>query len=243
MSRFVELASFMRGHVLIDGRSKTTSTLKQMVELDMELETWEQDLDERWDYRVEHSDQFSPQAVFQGEYHVYSDLFYARMWGHYRWARLLTNQMILEFTTNYPVSSLPLHSEAIRLERLALIRKLGRDMFVSTPCHWRHPLLNNVAFPSVVRRGAAGSGAAGVPIVVFHTRVAACAPGMPEEYWRWGMDLVESIWGDMGMLHAKGTMEAMLVYREKLQKKEATNDLLLDEPPMWSSMHNGDLLV
>lgn len=216
ISRFIDISCIVQRSVLRDGKPKTTATLQQMIELDSDFASWELGLKGPWLYRTETTQDLPPEAVFQGRHHVYFDLWFARMWGYYRWARILLNQMILSFANSNPMSSLPLQSANERDDRFRLIKKLARDILVSAPSHWRHPSLTANAPKFVVEDGGAGSGAAGVPILLFHLKAAACAPGVPLEYWEWAQGIIECIWADMGMLHAKSMMDAMRTHRDGL---------------------------
>ena len=220
IARFIDTASFVRHNIVRDGRAKANQTLREMIELDGEFGSWEKELQGPWLYRTEKADHLPREAVSQGEHHVYYDLFFARIWGHYRWARMLLNQMILDFASKNPLSALPLQSPSERDDRLRYIKKLARDILVSTPCHWRHPLLNDNAPRFLVQVGGAGSGSAGVPILLFHLKAAACAPGVPDEYLNWALGVIECTRSDMGMLGAKSMMDAMRMHRDGKPKKK-----------------------
>ncbi|ENH73065.1 Transcriptional regulatory protein moc3 [Fusarium oxysporum f. sp. cubense race 1] len=220
IGRFIQVSTYIKTHALVDGRSITVSTLKQLLDIDESFLSWERNLGPTWRFREEKAEHLPPAAVFDGTCHVYFDMFVARMYGHYRWARTLLNQTIIEFIKAYPKSSAPLISLAEYGHRYEIVRKLARDTLVSTPTHWRHPLLTEKAAIPVERPGGAGSGSAGLPVVLFHLQVAACAPGVPEAYWDWVVAVMECIWSDMGILHAKCMMDTMKAYRDSLKIKK-----------------------
>jgi hypothetical protein len=56
-----------------------------------------------------------------------------------------------------------------------------------------------------------GNGAAGVPILLFQLRYAACATGAPIEFRDGTLRTIACIRSEMGMLHAKSIMEHMRV--------------------------------
>ncbi|KAF5005642.1 hypothetical protein FDECE_7919 [Fusarium decemcellulare] len=214
IGRFVQVSTYIQTHILTDGRPHTLAALQQMLDIDASFAEWERGLGPTWRYRTEKADQASPAAVFDGQYHIYFDMFLARMWGHYRWSRTLLNQTIVGFIKDYPQSSSSLVSETQYHRRLEIIRNLARDTLVSTPTHWRHPLLSDKSAVPVENTGGAGSGSAGLPIVLFHLQTAACAPGVPGAYWDWAFGVMECIWSDMGILHAKSMMDAMISHRD-----------------------------
>ncbi|KAF9775785.1 hypothetical protein IL306_006096 [Fusarium sp. DS 682] len=224
IGRFIQASTYIKTHVLVDGRSITASTLKQLLDIDESFLDWERNLGPTWRFSEEKANHLPPSAVFDGAYHVYFDLFVARMYGHYRWARTLLNQTIIEFIRAYPKSSAPLISLAEYGHRYEIVRKLARDTLVSTPTHWRHPLLTEKAAIPVERPGGAGSGSAGLPVVLFHLQVAACAPGVSQAYWDWVIAVMECIWSDLGILHAKSMMETMKEYRDSLKIKKEVID-------------------
>ncbi|KAF4332945.1 transcriptional regulatory moc3 [Fusarium beomiforme] len=220
IGRFIQVSTYIKTHVLVDGRSITASTLKQLLDIDESFLDWERSLGPIWRFREEKADHLPPAAVFDGACHVYFDMFVARMYGHWRWARTLLNQTVIEFIRAYPKSSAPLISLAEYGHRYEIVRKLARDTLVSTPTHWRHPLLTEKAAIPVERPGGAGSGSAGLPVVLFHLQVAACAPGVPQAYWDWVVAVMECIWSDLGILHAKCMMETMKECRDSLKIKK-----------------------
>jgi hypothetical protein len=224
VGQFIQVSTYIRTNTFSDGKMHTAATLKQLFALDASFLEWEHGLGPTWRFRTEKAKHLPSSVVFEGVYHVYYDMFVARMWGHYRWARTLLNQTIIEFIKKYPKSSAPLMSLAEYGRRYEIVRELARDTLVSTPTHWRHPLLTDKSAMPVERIGGAGSGSAGLPVVLFHLQVAACAPGVPDTYWDWALAVMECIWSDMGILHAKSMMESMRAYRDSLLVKEEATE-------------------
>ncbi|KAL3291943.1 peroxisomal adenine nucleotide transporter 1 [Colletotrichum asianum] len=105
IARFVEISSFINNHVVSDGKPKTANVIQQLLELDADLSAWEAGLKGEWEYRVVHATHLPPKAVFQGEYHKYHDVWTARIWNYYRWARILVNQTLLDLANQNPVSN------------------------------------------------------------------------------------------------------------------------------------------
>ena len=212
IARFVDLSAYIRAE---PPKGKRISAVHQLLELDAAFEDWEAGLTSVWPYRTESARHLPPAAVFNGEYHVYYDMWTARMWMHYRWARILTNQTIVDLADQQPRSSPPLLLAAQYQRCLNIIRQQARETLVSIPSHWRHPLLDKQKSTMPVEKsGGAGSGAAGIPVVLFQLKVAACAPGLPAAYWDWAYGVMECIWGDLGMVHAKNMMDGMVAERD-----------------------------
>lgn len=209
LARFIKVSMAVRKRQYRDGDATVRQVLEKLIKLEAELESWVESLDGVWRYRTQEAPELPSSAIFGGEYHVYHDLWVARVWNHYRWARILVNQVILDTVSRYPISSEPLSADFAYKGRLQTIKTEARDMMVSTPCHWRHPLLNGRIGKQIEELGVGRLGSAGLPILLFHLKVAACAPGIPQDYWDWTYDIMNCIWGDMGMLHAKNMMESM----------------------------------
>ncbi|KAH6969826.1 hypothetical protein DER45DRAFT_65811 [Fusarium avenaceum] len=220
IGRFIRASTYTKTHTFVDGRPLTLSALKQLIEIDELFADWERELGPTWRYRTERADHLPSSAVFDGMYHIYYDMFIARMWNHFRWARTLLNQSIIEFIKKYPKSSSPLFSLAEYGRRHEIVKDLAHETLVSTPTHWRHPLLTEKSVVPVEMMGGAGSGSAGLPVVLFHLQAAACAPGVPAANWDWAYAVMECIWSDMGILHAKSMMEDLKLHRDSLSVKE-----------------------
>ncbi|KAL0930757.1 White-opaque regulator 1-like protein 2 [Colletotrichum truncatum] len=228
IARFVEISSFIHNHVISDGKPKTVNVIQQLLDLDIDLAAWTAGLTGEWEYRVVHATHLPSKAVFEGEYHKYHDVWTARIWNYYRWARLLVNQTLLDLANQNPISSLSLLSAAAREKVLRTIRDLARDTLVSAPTHWRHPVLDKTAQVTVESPGGGGAGSAGLPALLFHLKVAGCAPGVPKEYWEWSLAVIQTIWSDMGMLHARSMMEAMRAHEDTMQRAGAAGILADD---------------
>lgn len=218
IARFVNYSSYLKACEHRDTRPTPSSTLQRLFELDAAFADWELGLSGIWPYRTVEAAHLPSAAVFEGEYHVYYDMWTARVWSHYRWARLLVNQTILGVVHKYAQYGLDLLSTEEHDLCYKTIQKLSKDTLVSTPSHWRHPLLDEHSGVPVEKPGGAGSGSAGIPVVIFQLAVAACAPGLPAGYWDWTYEIMECIWGDLGMLHAKSMMAAMKTHRDGLQQ-------------------------
>jgi hypothetical protein len=229
IARVLQASAYVQSHVLSDGRQRTSQLIQQLLETETQFANWESTLPSTWRYRTKSGVNLPAKAVFNGEIHIYPDMWVARVWNHYRWARLLLNQLLLDLVNKFPMSSLPLFSVVQRDQTLRTIRQVARDTLVSAPSHWRHPLLDQQAAIPVETAGAAGAGAAGIPQLLFHLKVAACAPGVPIEYWEWTVSVMECIWSDLGMLHARSMLEVMRAHQDIFQREAAEGILTHDE--------------
>ncbi|KAJ2897987.1 hypothetical protein MKZ38_004255 [Zalerion maritima] len=215
-TRYLQISSFVKRTVLTDGRPTAERTLQQLLALEEDFEAWEAALPPEWGYELKHNSALPPTAVFQGKYHLYPDMWMARMWNHYRWSRILTNEMILDFVERFPETSISMVSALQRWKCFDVNHRLSEDVMVSTPSHWKHPHLDEKAKAGVSTNGQAGSGAVGVPALLHHLRVAGCTPGISTEAFEWTYRLVQSVWSDMGMLHARIILDMMDKHKTKL---------------------------
>ncbi|KAI7787983.1 hypothetical protein LA080_013288 [Diaporthe eres] len=224
IARFARLNATLRTRVHADGDEPTEQILQQLLAVDAEMDGWESSQEGKWKYEVVSSPDLPREAIFRGSYHRYSNVWASRIWNHYRWARLLTNQRILELVAENPRTAaraglkpppgIPLQEERIR----ETVRRLAVDVLKSVPTHYRHPRLSREELDSVQSQGGAGSGAFGLPHLGFQLRVAACAPGVPYDVWRWALDVLETVWSELGMLHAKSLADELRKHRDKLDR-------------------------
>ena len=178
-------------------------------------------------YETRHGE-FPSEAVFRGKYHIYRKSWGCRIWNHYRWVRIVVNQTILELTDRYPVSSMPLISAVWRRHSFDVIKRLAEDTLTSTPSQWRHPVLPDEAARSLEASGQGGSGAVGLPGLLWHLKIAGCAPGVPEELWHWSYNVIQCVWRSMGMSHARLLAEVMDGHRHG-KEQETVARLLAEE--------------
>ncbi|KAF4123293.1 hypothetical protein GMORB2_6845 [Geosmithia morbida] len=151
--------------------SATRSTLEELIAMDMELIPWRESLGDTRRFWSEMAPHLSAAAVaaMEGEYHVCHDMWVAC-------TRTLLNQVILNLADKYPRSAAQLLVSLVtseeRTRRQALVKEMAREVPVSTPSYWRHPLLKEEIYELVEERGGAGAGAAGLPIFLNQIVVA-----------------------------------------------------------------------
>ena len=215
ITQFVQLSAFVRNTCLFDDRPETTNAIRELFDLEERLSSWGERQEGIWRYSESVVDGFPAGTVFNNKIHTYTSMWIARVWNHYRWSRLLINQMIIDFVNRYPVSSRALIKNAQLAQCLGSIRRMAEDTFVSIPTHWRHPRMEKEHRDRVENTtGAAGIGAAGVPSLLFHIKVAACSPGIPYEDFRWALGILDTVWGHTGMLQAKALADLMRAQHE-----------------------------
>ncbi|KAK2605089.1 hypothetical protein N8I77_007962 [Diaporthe amygdali] len=230
IARFAQLNATLRTRVFTDGDESTAHILQQLLAVDADMDEWESSQAGKWRYEVLSSQDLPREAVFRGTYHRYSDVWASRIWSHFRWARLLTNQRILELADNHPRTAAGAVPPGPRQERIReTVRRLAVDVLTSVPTHYRHPRLTWKDLDMVQTHGGAGAGVVGIPHLTFNLRVAACAPGVPYEVWRWALDVLDTVWSDLGMLHAKSLADELRKHRDKLDRADAGRKLKVEE--------------
>lgn len=241
----VNMSSYVQHHVLVDGLAETTNFVVQVRQLDVRLAVWEYTARASEQWRIEEcqTTTLPPEACYHGRFHRYSDLPTARIWSYYRWTRILASELLLNVMEMCPRSTeavLQAGSSAypkqdnlgdgtdtaqLREYLMQVIRCTAKDVFVSTPAYWRHPsvsaaiyrteILPESCFPAI-----GGSGATGLPPLLFHLQAASCAPGVPEEDWKWALNVVETVWAQLGMQQAWSIAEAMRFHRDAVQREK-----------------------
>lgn len=228
MVRLLQLSATFEHTVYTDGRPAVDDIIRQFIQLDNTFDGLEMRLLEVFSF-TENRGEYPPEAVFRGKWHKYNVIWAARIWNHYRWAHVLTNQKLVKFMSTYPISSSRTLPAPRRVKCYATIERLAEDILISVPSHWHHPTLD----PEVTREfeadGYGNSGAVGVPSLLWHLKVAGCAPNVPPEFWDWAYNVMQVVWRQMGMLHAKALSEIMEQHRSKLDKEVVGHKVKLEE--------------
>ncbi|KAI6357567.1 hypothetical protein MCOR25_007611 [Pyricularia grisea] len=213
--QLVTLSREMRGKYLPDhSQGEAYDVLKLLNDMDGQMERWEASIDGKWTYTVGQSD-FAPEACFRGLYHTYTDNWTARIWNYYRWARLLACSMLLQISETNPQAAYRALSatdeglEARREDARKTIVRMSHDTLVSVATHWKHPKLTAEQRDLLRCVGGAGTGASGIPGLLFHIDVAASAPGVPPEFAEWALGILDTVWSEMGMIHAKRLADSL----------------------------------
>ncbi|KAI8628614.1 hypothetical protein F5Y19DRAFT_107371 [Xylariaceae sp. FL1651] len=199
----------------VDGRPTTDALIQQFLAVETMFDRVERQLQEAYPF-VEHKDDQPSPAVFRGKWHRYTELWGARIWNHFRWGRLLLEEKIIMFTISCPRSSARYIPPSHKAKCYSIVENTAEAVLISTPSHWHHPLLDDDAARKYEAPGQGGAGAAGLPTLLWHLKVAGCAPNIPLEFWDWAYDILQVVWKDMGMQHALALAEVMEEHRRTL---------------------------
>lgn len=198
-----------------DGQQEINDLVQQFLALETVFGRIEQQLQAAYPFEERQTGRPSP-ALFRGKWHSYSEIWGARIWNHFRWARILLGEYIIKFTVDYPRSSVRHISPSYKAHCYSTMERMAGDMLVSTPSHWHHPTLDKDTAKRYEAPGQGGAGAAGLPSLLWHLKVSGCAPNVPPDFWEWAHDILQVAWKSMGMQYALALAEVMEEHRRAL---------------------------
>ncbi|KAI0430468.1 hypothetical protein F5Y09DRAFT_307593 [Xylaria sp. FL1042] len=205
----------------VDGQPEIDDLIQQFLEIEPVLDCIEIQLQTAYPFVEHRSDQYSP-ALFRGKWHRYSEIWGARIWNHFRWARILLGEQIIRFTMEYPRSSARYIPPPHKVRCYSTIERIAEELLISAPSHWHHPALDDTTAQKYEAPGKGGAGAAGLPSLLWHLKVSGCAPNVPLEFWDWAYSILQVVWKSMGMQHALSLAEVMEEHRKTLQADRPT---------------------
>ncbi|KAI0598558.1 hypothetical protein F4775DRAFT_177098 [Biscogniauxia sp. FL1348] len=221
IARLMQLSDITKHTVLVDEQPATDDLLQQFLLLDSSFDELEPRLFKAYPYTVHRGGNFPREAVFRGKWHTYTEIWGARLWNHYRWARVLLSGEVIQLMGKYPRSS-GRHVPPVRRVRCyAVAEQMAEDTLVSTPTHWHHPVLDAEAARRFETVGKTGGGSVGLPTLLWQLVIAGCAPNAGPELWNWVHETLQVVWKAMGMHHALSLAEYMVEHRNKLEKAAA----------------------
>ncbi|KAI5863235.1 hypothetical protein GGS23DRAFT_568861 [Durotheca rogersii] len=227
VAQVLQLSSIVENTALTDGSSATDNLVQQLLILDDVFESLEARLFEAFPF-TENQGEYPPEAVFRGKWHGYREVWGARTWNHYRWGRILANRRLVQLINDYPASSRKFAPAGRRKQCYDMIERLAEGVLISTPSHWYHPTLSAEVTKKFESKGQGGSGAVGLPSLLWQLTAAGCAPNVPLEFWQWAYNVLQVVWKQMGMLHALALSEVMQEHRARLEKAAINHRLELE---------------
>ncbi|KAI0123845.1 hypothetical protein BJ170DRAFT_98432 [Xylariales sp. AK1849] len=226
IARLIQILAISKDKTLFDGHPNTDKVFQQLQGMDAMLDGLEKRLQISSPWTAEKAARDLPSdAVFRGKYHKYVEIEGARIWNHLRWARILAVQRIIDMSNDFPLSYFRILSPTQRKESFTVSRRMAEDIIVSAPSHWHHPILSHEQAKKMAAYSKGGAGAVGIPGLLWHLKIAACAPGVPQEFWDWSYKTTQVVWKTMGMQHALALSEVMEGHRAGMEK-EAINRIL-----------------
>lgn len=188
VSRFIDLHASIRSGDLADPET----IVQKLLECEGQLTEWEAQLPESWKYTIVKATG-TEENVYRGQYQVYRDLWSCRIWNHYRWTRILVNELIL----THLVKLSPFPPEFAGRQNIAerMILKTATDICDSVAAQFfrRHMPQANALFVPYM---------SGVVLLLFPLAVAGGSIGVPEDLHIWVIKLLEKIGNTMGIQQA-----------------------------------------
>lgn len=229
MANLVQFSSVLVRQNVSDESPEMDSNVEQLLALRAACDRLEQRLWETYPYGEKHDSSLPAVAVFHGIYHTYTEIWSARIWNHFRWARILILEILLRISAEYPVTGAKYVSAQDRMAILGVVRRMALDILISTPSHWHHPILDKPTAKMIEAPSKGGTGAVGLPTTLWHLKVAACAPGVEAEIYNWVYNVMQVVWKDMGMQHARLISGFMEEHRIGLEKEDLNRKLKLED--------------
>lgn len=199
--RFVRMADYWKHAPHTDPKEIVDAALL----LDKELEDWEANLDgDDWSFVTKTSKDFS--GLYQGKYHMYSNTWAHRIMIHYRWSRILVNEIlylnILKLATSTDVHTMQ------QQKALATISRLATDICFSVPIQ-----------TNLLRQEESGSESDmpplnGVFILVLPLIIAGSACGVSDELHDWVVMMLGVIGSYIGIRFAAESIPGLKKMRE-----------------------------
>ncbi|KAJ5729372.1 uncharacterized protein N7483_003880 [Penicillium malachiteum] len=191
------LVRFMRLHsARNDPAFDPAVNLLVAINLDTELEEWEQGLPEKWKFTVEHSDDM--QHTFHGKYILYKDLWASRDLNHYFWGRLAINEFILNLLATLATVGCFLPNDAEQRQRsLDTASRMAMDA-----CAGAASQLGTYASAIPYKRESRVPRLNIVFMLLFPLTIAGSSTAAPDEVHEWVVQKLQEIGSSMGIQRA-----------------------------------------
>lgn len=230
IAQVLQILTLSKSPLLSDGDTETAKVLGQLHGMDSVMNNLEYELQLSLPFTIETAPKEYPsEAVFKGKYHRYIEIEAARLWNHLRWARILVVQRLIELNKMFPQSYTVVIPPSQTEDFYSTSQRMAEDIITSTPSHWHHPILSDVQARRLASVGKGGTGAAGLPGLLWHLKVAGCAPGVPTEFWDWSYAIAQVVWKTMGMQHALALSEVMEGHRAGAEKEAIDRLIKVEE--------------
>lgn len=212
MVRFTKFDAYVH-HQKPDARAVVDSALL----FEDELREWETNLPVDWSFTVKESNTY--EYTFRGQYHVYKDMWVARIFNHYRWARLLANERII--------------SQISKMARPTANDVIQRQRALHTIACMAIEICAGAASQEAISAQGVAEDPSHIPLLngtfmlLFPLGIAGGAAGTPDEVHDWVVGALERIGSTMGIRRA---------FEMIPQLKKSVGKWKLDQK-LWNSVH------
>ncbi|KAG0649855.1 hypothetical protein D0Z07_3633 [Hyphodiscus hymeniophilus] len=162
--------------------------VEELLSLESELDVWESQVPENWTFTIESTTDDVGETMYLGQYHVYQELWTARLYTNYRWARILVNELIW-----LNISKLPLTEENGRQQRrsLEVVSNMATDIICSISTFFRQHTTSSTKRQNLPPVSA-------VFLLLFPVAVAGGAIGVSQELHDWAIKILSIIGNTFG---------------------------------------------
>lgn len=162
MIRFIDLNVAVQNRSL----SNTDAIIASAAQIDSELLNLQTNIPPMWQYQTIFTDA-DPDLVFEGFYHVYSDLWVAQMWNNFRILRMVLNEVIREqlikgYSSNPLLFTAPEYAVQLQVSTDAIIL-LASKICATVPQHAGYIPPLAPPHPAGSEQASQAWGALGVP--------------------------------------------------------------------------------
>ncbi|KAJ5962891.1 hypothetical protein N7501_007832 [Penicillium viridicatum] len=210
--RFTKFDAYVH-HRKPDARAVVDSALL----FEDELREWETHLPVDWSFTVKESN--TCEYTFRGQYHVYKDMWVARIFNHYRWARLLVNETIV--------------SQISKMTRPTANDVIQRQRALRTIACMAIEICAGAASQEAISAQGVSEDPSHIPLLngtfmlLFPLGIAGGAAGTPDEVHDWVVGALERIGRTMGIRRAFEMIPHL---------KKSIGKWKLDQR-LWNSVH------
>ena len=202
ISRFIDLHAQIRNSKPI---YDCNLIVQESLALDLELDEWEKQLPEKWQFTVK-STTSNSEYIYNGELHEYKDPWILRIYNNYRWARILVNELVIVHQAQSGSFS---SDDLLQKQRsLDLITKLATDICTSIYTMFEPPTVwqgKRRAIPHV----------SNCFLILFPLAVAGSGMGVPQQLHFWAIRILEAIGNQMGISQALAMVSLTRMQRQR----------------------------
>lgn len=200
--RFIDLHASIRTKAFTD----PVKIVSAVAFLDGELERWEANLPLDWKFTVRSKD-LPDGSSFDGKCHEYCDVWISRMFNHYRWMRILLNELFLEHLNR--ITYLTSEHLVQKMKALETINRMATDICTSISSYFDHTTL--VERPTLLPQMS------GIPVflMIWPLFIAGGGIGVPQHLYDWVLGRLDIINKQLGVLSAQTMMERTNIRRQR----------------------------
>ena len=157
-----------------------------------ELREWETHLPIHWSFAIKEPNTY--EHTFRGQYHVYANMWVARVFNHYRWARLLVNETIV--------------SQISKMARPTADDVIQRQQALDTISCMAGDICAGTASQEAIFEQGVNEDPSDIPLLngtfmlLFPLGIAGSAAGIPDEVHDWVVEALERIGRTTGIRRA-----------------------------------------